>query len=55
VSVEGAAGNVISAERLPIRNDVSSGTQLNFSSLRTTEYSNMAIQMTAIGENRLTG
>jgi type IV pilus assembly protein PilC len=51
VSVEGAAGNVVFRRAIAkIRNDVSSGTQLNFSMRATGVFPSMAIQMTAIGE-----
>lgn len=50
-SVEGAAGNVVFRHAIAkIRNDVSSGTQLNFSMRTTGVFPSMAIQMTAIGE-----
>jgi type IV pilus assembly protein PilC len=50
-SVEGAAGNVVFREAIAkVRNDVSSGTQLNFSMRTTGVFPTMAIQMTAIGE-----
>jgi type IV pilus assembly protein PilC len=50
-SVEGAAGNVVFRQAIAkIRNDVSSGTQLNFSMRTTGVFPSMAIQMTAIGE-----
>ena len=50
-SVEGAAGNVVFRQAVAkIRNDVSSGTQLNFSMRTTGVFPSMAIQMTAIGE-----
>ncbi|KRW62817.1 type II secretion system F family protein [Pseudomonas sp. TTU2014-080ASC] len=50
-SVEGAAGNVVFREAVAkIRNDVSSGTQLNFSMRTTGVFPSMAVQMTAIGE-----
>ena len=50
-SVEGAAGNVVFRQAITkIRNDVSSGTQLNFSMRTTGVFPSMAIQMTAIGE-----
>ncbi|MVW76739.1 type II secretion system F family protein [Pseudomonas xionganensis] len=51
VSVEGATGNVVFRQAVAkIRNDVSSGTQLNFSMRTTGVFPSMAIQMTAIGE-----
>ncbi|MCU1718125.1 type II secretion system F family protein [Pseudomonas sp. 5P_3.1_Bac2] len=50
-SVEGAAGNVVFREAIAkVRNDVSSGTQLNFSMRTTGVFPTMAVQMTAIGE-----
>jgi type IV pilus assembly protein PilC len=50
-SVEGAAGNVVFRQAIAkIRNDVSSGTQLNFSMRTTGVFPSMAVQMTAIGE-----
>jgi type IV pilus assembly protein PilC len=50
-SVAGATGNVVFREAVhKIRNDVSSGTQLNFSMRTTGIFPTMAIQMTAIGE-----
>ena len=51
VSVEGATGNVVFRQAVAkIRNDVSSGTQLNFSMRTTGVFPSMAVQMTAIGE-----
>jgi type IV pilus assembly protein PilC len=50
-SVAGATGNVVFRDAVyKIRNDVSSGTQLNFSMRTTGVFPTMAIQMTAIGE-----
>ncbi|UTW06714.1 type II secretion system F family protein [Pseudomonas benzenivorans] len=50
-SVAGATGNVVFRNAVhKIRNDVSSGTQLNFSMRTTGIFPTMAIQMTAIGE-----
>lgn len=50
-SVAGATGNVVYKNAvLKIRDDVSSGTQLNFSMKATNVFPAMAIQMTAIGE-----
>ena len=50
-SVSGATGNVVFRNAVQkIRNDVSSGTQLNFSMRTTGIFPSMAIQMTAIGE-----
>lgn len=50
-SVAGAAGNVVFKRAvLRIRQDVSTGMQLNFSMRTTGLFPNMAIQMTAIGE-----
>lgn len=50
-SVAGATGNVVFRNAVhKIRNDVSSGTQLNFSMRSTGIFPSMAIQMTAIGE-----
>lgn len=50
-SVAGATGNVVFRNAVhKIRNDVSSGTQLNFSMRTTGIFPSMAIQMTAIGE-----
>ncbi|WP_415753512.1 type II secretion system F family protein [Pseudomonas leptonychotis] len=51
VSVEGASGNVVFRKAIAkIRNDVSSGTQLNFAMRTTGVFPSMAIQMAAIGE-----
>lgn len=50
-SVAGATGNVIYKNAvLKIRDEVSSGTQLNFSMKSTGLFPAMAVQMTAIGE-----
>ena len=50
-SVSGATGNVVFRNAVQkIRNDVSSGTQLNFSMRSTGIFPSMAVQMTAIGE-----
>ena len=50
-SVAGATGNVVFRNAVgKIRNDVSSGVQLNFSMRTTGVFPSMAIQMTAIGE-----
>lgn len=50
-SVSGATGNVVFRNAVgKIKQDVSSGTQLNFSMRTTGVFPNMAIQMTAIGE-----
>ncbi|EXF46241.1 pilin biogenesis protein [Pseudomonas sp. BAY1663] len=50
-SVSGATGNVVFRNAVgKIRNDVSSGVQLNFSMRTTGIFPSMAIQMTAIGE-----
>ncbi len=50
-SVSGAAGNVIYKEAiLKIKDDVSSGIQLNYSMKQTNVFPNMVIQMVAIGE-----
>ena len=50
-SVAGAAGNVVFRTAVnKIKQDVSSGTQLNFSMRATNVFPSMAIQMTAIGE-----
>ncbi len=50
-SVAGATGNVVFINAVnKIKQDVSSGTQLNFSMRTTGVFSSMAIQMTAIGE-----
>jgi type IV pilus assembly protein PilC len=50
-SVAGATGNVIYRRGvLKIKDDVSSGTQLNFSMKASGIFPSMAVQMTAIGE-----
>ncbi|MGN0925202.1 type II secretion system F family protein [Ectopseudomonas mendocina] len=50
-SVAGATGNVKFRNAVnQIKNDVSSGTQLNFSMRATNVFPTMAVQMTAIGE-----
>jgi type IV pilus assembly protein PilC len=50
-SVAGATGNVKFRNAVQqIKNDVSSGTQLNFSMRNTGVFPSMAVQMTAIGE-----
>ncbi len=50
-SVAGATGNVVFRNAVhKIRNDVTSGTQLNFSMRTTGIFPSMAVQMTAIGE-----
>ena len=50
-SVAGATGNIIYKNAVTkIREDVSSGTQLNFSMRATGVFPAMAVQMTAIGE-----
>lgn len=50
-SVAGATGNVVFRNAVAkIKQDVSSGTQLNFSMRATGVFPSMAIQMTAIGE-----
>lgn len=50
-SVAGAAGNVVFREAIiKIKQDVSSGMQLNFSMRTTGIFPSMAIQMTSIGE-----
>ena len=50
-SVSGATGNVKFRNAVQqIKNDVSSGTQLNFSMRNTGVFPSMAVQMTAIGE-----
>ena len=50
-SVAGATGNVVFRNAVAkIRNDVSSGVQLNFSMRTAAVFPSMAIQMTAIGE-----
>ncbi|MEE2729203.1 MAG: type II secretion system F family protein [Pseudomonadota bacterium] len=50
-SVSGATGNVVYKNAVDkIRDDVSSGTQLNFSMKATGVFPAMAVQMTAIGE-----
>ena len=50
-SVSGATGNVVFKEAVnKIKQDVSTGMQLNFSMRTTSVFPSMAIQMTAIGE-----
>ncbi|MCB1692177.1 MAG: type II secretion system F family protein [Pseudomonadales bacterium] len=50
-SVSGAAGNVVYKEAiLKIKDDVSSGIQLNYSMKQSNVFPNMVIQMVAIGE-----
>lgn len=50
-SVAGAAGNIVFKNAVnQIKQDVSSGTQLNFSMRTTGVFPSMAIQMTSIGE-----
>jgi len=50
-SVAGATGNVVFRNAvIRIKNDVSSGSQLNFSMRNTGIFPTMAVQMTAIGE-----
>ena len=50
-SVAGAAGNVVYSEAIyKIKDDVSSGIQLNTSMKATNVFPNMVIQMVAIGE-----
>jgi type IV pilus assembly protein PilC len=50
-SVAGATGNVVFREAVyKIRDDVSSGTQLQFSMRSTGVFPSMAVQMVAIGE-----
>ncbi len=50
-SVAGATGNVIfRSATMKVKNDVSSGMQLNFSMRTTGTFPTMAVQMTAIGE-----
>lgn len=50
-SVAGATGNIVYGEAtLAMRDDVSTGTQLNKAMLDTELFPNMVIQMTAIGE-----
>ncbi len=50
-SVAGATGNVVFRNAVArVKQDVSSGTQLNFSMRTTGVFPSMAIQMTAIGE-----
>ncbi|MCC5795809.1 MAG: type II secretion system F family protein [Methylophaga sp.] len=50
-SVAGATGNIVFSEAtLIMRDDVSTGTQLNKSMLETTLFPNIVIQMVAIGE-----
>ena len=50
-SVSGAAGNVVYAEAIKkIKDDVSTGIQLNYSMKQTNVFPNMVVQMVAIGE-----
>lgn len=50
-SVAGATGNVVfRSATMKVKNDVSSGMQLNFSMRTTGTFPTMAVQMTAIGE-----
>lgn len=50
-SVSGAAGNVVYLEAiLKVKDDVSSGIQLNYSMKQTEVFPNMLIQMVSIGE-----
>jgi len=50
-SVSGAAGNVVYLEAiLKVKDDVSSGIQLNYSMKQTNVFPNMLIQMVSIGE-----
>jgi type IV pilus assembly protein PilC len=50
-SVSGAAGNVVYYEAIQkVKEDVSSGIQLNYSMKQTEVFPNMVIQMVAIGE-----
>ncbi len=50
-SVAGATGNVVfRSATMKVKNDVSTGMQLNFSMRTTGTFPSMAIQMTAIGE-----
>ncbi|MEX5451978.1 type II secretion system F family protein [Stutzerimonas stutzeri] len=50
-SVAGATGNVVfRSATMKVKNDVSSGMQLNFSMRSTGTFPTMAVQMTAIGE-----
>ena len=50
-SVAGAAGNVVYSDAIKkIKDDVSSGIQLNYSMKQTSVFPNMVIQMVAIGE-----
>lgn len=50
-SVSGATGNIVFKNAVSkIKQDVSTGMQLNFSMRTTSVFPNMAIQMTAIGE-----
>ncbi|AWL00568.1 type II secretion system F family protein [Stutzerimonas stutzeri] len=50
-SVAGATGNVVfRGATMKVKNDVSSGMQLNFSMRTTGTFPTMAVQMTAIGE-----
>ncbi|NQZ54779.1 MAG: type II secretion system F family protein [Piscirickettsiaceae bacterium] len=51
VSVAGATGNIVFAEAtLEMRDEVSSGTQLNVAMKNTELFPNMVVQMVAIGE-----
>ena len=50
-SVAGAAGNIVYYDAIKnVKNDVSSGIQLNYSMKKTEAFPNMVIQMVAIGE-----
>ena len=50
-SVAGTAGNIIYAEAIRnIRNEVTSGTQLNVAIRNTQKFPNMLLQMVSIGE-----
>ena len=50
-SVAGAAGNVVYSDAIKkIKDDVSSGIQLNYSMKQANVFPNMVIQMVAIGE-----
>jgi len=50
-SVAGATGNVVfRSATMKVKNDVSTGMQLNFSMRTTGTFPTMAVQMTAIGE-----
>ncbi|EWC41069.1 type II secretion system F family protein [Stutzerimonas stutzeri] len=50
-SVAGATGNVVfRSATMKVKNDVSTGMQLNFSMRTTGTFPSMAVQMTAIGE-----